>query len=527
MIAYSTCFEVSLPNTPDGASRAAERAIELTRAWVLAWYSRRGEVSFEIPASTATTRPDADHLIEVKALAGASGRLLWSLTWTRPDEADATLRWSSTVVIARENDKAEFTLIIRVDPAQFEVRPVRVELRPPRIVRTLTGELNCTIGTRSVGRTPIEVRAPEVKRFSDSELRDPTRRVPCVVISPVNLTNRYAINPAKLAAYLSGLAEVYVLGDHWASYELRDELGHSLACYDGAVRIYWPGMGSPTDRIHHPYFTTEELQGRPESDDSGELKVFRVISRGAASRASAGELSRRVERLFMQERRVAQDAALAELKRRADQGDASVSELTRKLDELRAERDEALRLLEDERENRERAERQLVVIESARDDRPPAATESEPRSVEEAVEDAERLFGDRIIITETTRRAAAESPYRNANKVLTAFEALAELATAYFATVPAGQYVGPLEPFFRARGALDYAVGESMSTMGRFGGQRTLTYNGRAVTLERHLTLGGGSRENCLQLFWEFEPEQQKILVGHCGLHLDYAGHRT
>lgn len=39
----------------------------------------------------------------------------------------------------------------------------------------------------------------------------------------------------------------------------------------------------------------------------------------------------------------------------------------------------------------------------------------------------------------------------------------------------------------------------------------------------RHLTLGGGDRQNCLQVYFEFDRDARKVLIGYCGVHLPHA----
>lgn len=527
MIVYSTSLEIR-PVSPIGLEDSATRTQELVRSWVIAWYSRRGSVTFTVPERDGRVRPIEGHEIQVRSRRDGSSRELWTVTWTRPDEADATLKWQASAMVARDREHVEFTVLLRVDSSEFEVRPIRVSLRPPRIVQSIVAELTCRLGTRPLRSEPVAIDAASVSRFVTSELRDPERRLPCIVVSTKNADGSTIVNPALLAQYVAGLAEVYVLQDKWTSYELRSEVSQNYACYDGAVRVYWPRFGSKDDLAYHPYFTEEGLQGLPGQRDAGELRVFRMVAQRAASRATPGSLARAIEQATLADARQAQDSAIQELQERAARGETDVKALSDKLREVIVTRDEALRLLEEERSRREELERQIALTGVAESPEPQSQPGlALPASVGEAILQAERRFGAELVITDDARRSAAESPFRSPDRVLSALEAIAELSKIHFSKTPFGSGIGPLETFFRSRGALDYASQDSVTTTGKYGQQRRIIYHGEPLMLSRHLTLGGGSRENCLQIYWELDSATKKIVIGHCGLHLDYARHNT
>jgi hypothetical protein len=45
--------------------------------------------------------------------------------------------------------------------------------------------------------------------------------------------------------------------------------------------------------------------------------------------------------------------------------------------------------------------------------------------------------------------------------------------------------------------------------------------------MQRHLTLGGGTTNNCLQIYFEFDDDSRCVLIGSCGRHLPYHHQRT
>ena len=108
-----------------------------------------------------------------------------------------------------------------------------------------------------------------------------------------------------------------------------------------------------------------------------------------------------------------------------------------------------------------------------------------------------------------------------------AIEAIHDIAMKYFKSKEKQQSLGgPLENLFRERG-YKYTPHESDTTKNQFAEQRTFLYKDKKLMFEKHITLGGGSRENCLQIYFEFDEDDKKIIIGYCGPHLDYSRMRT
>jgi hypothetical protein len=103
---------------------------------------------------------------------------------------------------------------------------------------------------------------------------------------------------------------------------------------------------------------------------------------------------------------------------------------------------------------------------------------------------------------------------------------LAEVGRLYFVQRRSRKPLGDLEALFEERG-YKYAPSDSQTTVTKYGRERTFSRDGRKVRFERHLTLGGGDRQNCLQVYFEFREAADLIDVGYCGVHLPYEGMRS
>lgn len=68
---------------------------------------------------------------------------------------------------------------------------------------------------------------------------------------------------------------------------------------------------------------------------------------------------------------------------------------------------------------------------------------------------------------------------------------------------------------------------ESPTTLSLFGADRVFHHHGQSRMMTRHLTLGGGGANTCLQIYFDFDDANRRALIGYCGRHLPYSTQRT
>jgi hypothetical protein len=92
-------------------------------------------------------------------------------------------------------------------------------------------------------------------------LQSPERRLPVILISPRTTYDRaQTVMPKQLAARLWGLAHVIRLKNNSAVAYLSQMLpAHS--CYNGAIRLYWPGFSQDDPPGKHPYKLPSDQDG--------------------------------------------------------------------------------------------------------------------------------------------------------------------------------------------------------------------------------------------------------------------------
>lgn len=195
--------------------------------------------------------------------------------------------------------------------------------------------------------------------------------------------------------------------------------------------------------------------------------------------------------------------------------DAYAAAFDRENSELR-ERVEAL-----EQENRDLKEqnRNLSALQTrqnhaiTKEDGEPSPAPTEFRSVMEVVDWAKRLNG--LFFLEEAERSATKLRRRKRTflDLRDVFQTMAECAGER-ARGPLGQDV---KAWLAARG-VKYVAGESPTTMGQHGKERTFLYGGQQVAMPAHIRVGRKVRIHCRWL------ENEKVwLVGHVGEHLPTA----
>jgi hypothetical protein len=410
--------------------------------------------------------------------------------------------------------------------------------------------------------------------FVQETLLNPKRIFPVVVL---RLGKPFKYDVPEFQGWLLGVAEVAAVANEWGATRLSALLGPQLGHLGGGMRVYWPGLTRQSNPADHPAFSHEELFQRV-SAGLLERHLLTQFHDAAGARYREGELIRAARQALTRDRgewrrmareaSAAADTALTEatqarqdrdrlrqetdearqqlLEARAQveelqtrpaqpQDDELTAELERAWDEiarLKAELDVARQRLAEQkvalRAHEENWAQLAVAYQGAsKADEPGAERLRDFETTAEAVQVAATEFSDVLEVWEDAVRSAEASPYAVAAKVFQALKAIAEVGRAYFAARESGAPLGCIEGAFAARVPFKYTAFESRTTINRYGQQRVFHHVGRTLQMQRHLTLGGGTTNNCLQIYFEFDDDNRRVLVGYCGRHLPYHRQRT
>ena len=221
-------------------------------------------------------------------------------------------------------------------------------------------------------------------------------------------------------------------------------------------------------------------------------------------------------------------ATAAEERRKRKAAEKRAVEAEKRADRAERRAENADSLAEEERLKREDIEAQYEQLSKNYQQMASAGSRSDflsprgeadsaaPTDVAGAVQIARLRYPARLHFLPKAIEAAGESNYRDPEKVLATFEALAKLGDER-AAGPLGKRV---EEWLREQG-ITYSPHESQTTMGMFGGERTYRYKNETLTMEPHIKIGiGPNPREHLRIHLTWHEEESRWIIGHVGRHL-------
>ena len=147
------------------------------------------------------------------------------------------------------------------------------------------------------------------------------------------------------------------------------------------------------------------------------------------------------------------------------------------------------------------------------------------RNVSEVLEAAENEFKDVLTVWDSAKKSAEDSDFRRPIEIYYALMAISDLCKRCRDARKKNKPVGPWDKHFK-QANLKYAHSESQTTLSKYGNDRMFTHDGKIRQILKHLTIGGGSAIDCLQIYFDDDGETDRMIVAYCGPHLPFASKR-
>jgi len=499
--------------------------------WIEEGYQRRWgeEIKVELPCSEWS--PMEHHSI-VASVQQDEDQDLTTFNWAHLDQEDSNLVWRTEGVFARNDQDVDLNVRVRITSPRFELRPIpEYFVGRPRFVTEVLSHFSCRVGEQPIPTATRHVHVGEVEEFVDSVLESEDRSLPVVLLSQSSWSERPYTDPDALLERMLGHAIVAEIDKH-AGFDLTALVGKRFSCWGGAIRVYWPGFDRDGDDFH-PLFLPNRMDHHRDRGTPIEDHLFNRLSAIAILRHTEGPTTRAVRAHFLEQRRSELAQLRAQLEAKEQEGSQALEETEEQLlhalvqvDELKEENERLQGDLDAAHENLADVARHWDGSSESEESVEAEQDDFRPDSVLEAAVEAGERYKDTLEIWNTAYDSAAESDFVRPSEVFDAFTALAELSREYFRSLDEEEAMGPWDNFFADRG-LRYSPSEHGTTMTMYGDQRTFTRGTETRTMERHLTLGGGSRKNCVQIYFQKDQERRTIHVGYCGRHLDFASQQT
>lgn len=141
-------------------------------------------------------------------------------------------------------------------------------------------------------------------------------------------------------------------------------------------------------------------------------------------------------------------------------------------------------------------------------------------SLEQGLELIGTLYGDRVVVLDSAAQGARDSDKKGFRFGSKGFELMSKLATHYWDALANGKGDQHAKSVF---GQKAYAAAEASTLSVEGKRRRTFDYLGRPMLMEKHLKHGvKDSSAETLRVHFEWIAADKKIVIGHCGKHLDF-----
>jgi hypothetical protein len=469
----------------------------------------------------------------------------WSLRYEHPCREVTARQWRVDIGVTLLNDRLRFSAATSYWLLSEYIGPEPEQPVPtaPSVVRSLLKGRgwSCMAGTERLSEKPRSIKTGDGKWLHE-RLVDRGRGCPALVVSCNPADGKPVLDAGSLAKTLAGSAVVYVAESPDVEEEWEYFLPKGFRCQNGMARVYQPHVdfGSERDAKRHRYFSEDQIKEHTEA------RVREMIVRGITRRASAighsevtsiedVEACRRDIRL-RELRRIADDKSKDEYIQLLEEDNstlrASEDDLKSRLSATVAQVEDLQDKIEELDEQKRRLEYELQAAVSSRQAAEEAARRAErqsrtlsslkrlPTSVKEAAETMQHLFPSELVFTPRGLRSTED---RGRDLVEDAWACLYALATVLHPLLfDAPDQNVDLERVFKEKTGFDLGMSEGRSTKRdkKFMKLRQDVFEGRAIDFIPHVKIG--NREpRLLRVHFFVDQDKKRIVIGHCGGHLD------
>lgn len=496
-------------------SDGAVPVLELVQEWV----SRGSETQIDVihALSSAPLVTDNGHelYVALEQEARADNRE-WTLSWRRPDDHEAGLRWRILIATGPSPANTEairFTLRIRLerDGDRFQLAPLGHSFNSPTIVRTLLREHQAVDGSVRLRPTYAERRASDISALV-ARLEDPTRQLPVSVVTRAP-GPEHSVDAGMLARSVAGLAHVEVLSTHLAALALTDELGREASVWGGGVRLYWPRFSREDDPFRHRLWTRRQV----ESTRDFPALLLATLGSLAAARVPEHPVVAKARRRRRPEE-VDEETLPASVQEWVDLLEVSEAEAVASAKDAQAALAEALT-------EKSKLEAELASVRDAfgqfqaavEDESSEPEADLDELTVAEAFRLAVEEAGSHVrYLASATDSIEEFASYKLPRRLYEALTTVSEAADSWQAGT-----LGPgFGQYFADRG-FEFSQSNPAAHDRRTRAHYQVAYNGERVSMEPHLKVDQvTSPDQCLRVYWYRDDNAGLLVIGHVGRHL-------
>jgi len=459
-------------------------------------------------------------------------RKLWALRHRHPDTTVLHRYWTTEITIGIRDEECTFQMKLSCSGAQAMVEAADQSV--PKIIKTLGQFYN--LGRVGLHFQPTTLGNREELDLFRARLESANRLVPIVLLTEhdrkkSNFTEvrPYGVEPLEVQKKFAGLAEVYCL-PYELRFEVRDVLEKEWSAFNGAVRVYYPGLTWDDDLHRHPvvmadtvrYYRYRDLEGFDAFVEFLKDSLYRYNQSASYRPGFTSIREVQSERATFQRTLVGDDTKYIELL------EAEVQEmnelLQQKDNEIQFYLEAAARQDDEIKELKE-----LLVKERAKNGallagRAPVAQidplQKLPSTYLELADWVQDHFEGRVELHTRAKKALKAAVYKDLGLVC---RAIAGLATTY---VEMRRNGGPdtrraWEEFLRFQ-HIEQSKSVSDSRLGEDRSEYEVEFRGKKQLLEWHLKTGTSRDEReALRIYFFYLEDAQQVVIGWLPSHLN------
>lgn len=442
----------------------------------------------------------------------------WEVTFEEPGDGR---RFLTRLLLGARGSTVHLFLEMRAGADGYYLAPVHFDVRTPKILTQLLEARYWLVGETLVSPKPIPWHGPAAGPKLWKVIRHPQRNLPVIAVSRFQGQALTTTLAADLGRELGALAVVADL-DEAASWSLTEVAGREWACFNGAIRLYWPMRAGVATFRDCPWWTLERLRDAADTTEAAALRIRAQLRRWLFE-LSTYAVDEPPALIALRQEASSANLQAAKAKAAEDGNYKSLAE------ELFDRCDGMEKKLAVERQKNEDLQAQVANLEQvwqyqdyaaqtvAGDIAPDA--DSPPETVEEAVSRARALYSGLLVFGEDVDGSVTEvvAEAGPPPKILRCLDVLADMTRA---RRNGGLGKDPLG-WLRDQGipcsgesqlVENNSVERSRRTWGDGGGGKRY--------FDLHLKPAEGtSPDRCVRIYFDYDEKSRATVVAHIGRH--------
>jgi len=349
------------------------------------------------------------------------------------------------------------------------------------------------------------------------EMQD--RHMPLLLVSAENATNRPMIDYGETADVLAGLAHVMVAQNANVSKRLSHYLPFNLNCFNGFIRLYWPGFSDKDPSRHHPYWDRKDLTlACTRHKRQPAQMVLEKILEAALFHDVAGVLRLAdIEDMIHEKRMSTAREDLLEAGKELEYIELMEEELST----LQADKKHLNKSLSEAEAALANSKAHVSWLTHALEGNTAEAEASQavrdPQTVDEALALANQEC-KHLAFAFNNKSEEKAYPFEKPEDV---FWAMDWLNTVYFDSKSGRESCPDLNASIRdTLKGWTFSPNQSDLTIKKNREWYECTWDGQKYTIDEHLRYGTSTRpEHCIRIAFAWDPGKQRIVIGYLGPH--------